>query len=93
MYWKLKIGSQVLDEADRLLTPTFTPELSYLFNVLPKERQTCLFTATLTSSIESIAEAPPRPGKQKPFIHRMTDTYARMHINPCLRFPALTCLI
>ena len=62
---------QVLDEADRLLTSTFTPELSYLFNVLPKERQTCLFTATLTDSIEKIASAPPRPGKQKPVIHRM----------------------
>lgn len=78
----LKIGSQVLDEADRLLTPTFTPELSYLFDILPKERQTCLFTATLTPLIESIAEAPPRPGKQKPFIHRMTDTYARIRFRP-----------
>ena len=66
---------QVLDEADRLLTPTFSPELSYLFDVLPKERQTCLFTATLTPSIEALAAAPPRPGKQKPFIHRMTETY------------------
>ena len=71
----LKIGAQVLDEADRLLNPTFAPELSYLFDVLPRERQTCLFTATLTPSIEAIAEAPPRAGKQKPFIHRMSDTY------------------
>jgi len=73
--WDLsRIKFLVLDEADRLLTPTFTPELSYLFNVLPGERQTCLFTATLTPSIESLAEAPPRPGKQKPFMHRMIDT-------------------
>ncbi|KAF9645350.1 DEAD-domain-containing protein [Thelephora ganbajun] len=73
--WDLsRIKFLVLDEADRLLTPTFTPELSYLFNVLPGERQTCLFTATLTPSIETIAEAPPRPGKRKLFMHRMTDT-------------------
>ena len=66
---------QVLDEADRLLAPSFAPELSYLFNVLPKERQTCLFTATMTESIESLIVAPPRPGKQRPFVHRMTARY------------------
>ncbi|KAJ3736438.1 P-loop containing nucleoside triphosphate hydrolase protein [Lentinula guzmanii] len=73
--WNLsRVKFLVLDEADRLLSASFVPELSYLFNVLPKERQTCLFTATLTSSIENIASAPPRPGKQKPFIHRMTES-------------------
>lgn len=65
---------EVLDEADRLLTPSFAPELSYLFGVLPKERQTCLFTATLTSSIDALADAPPKLGKQKPFIYRMPET-------------------
>lgn len=63
----------MLDEADRLLTPTFSPELSHLFNVLPRDRQTCLFTATLTPSIENLIESEPRPGKQKPFVHRMKD--------------------
>ncbi|KAE9410428.1 DEAD-domain-containing protein [Gymnopus androsaceus JB14] len=73
--WNLsRVKFLVLDEADRLLSSSFVPELSYLFNVLPKERQTCLFTATLTSSIENVANAPPRPGKQKPFIHRMSET-------------------
>ncbi|KAI0959640.1 hypothetical protein AcW1_004416 [Taiwanofungus camphoratus] len=73
--WDLsRIKFLVLDEADRLLTPTFAPELSYLFSILPKERQTCLFTATLTPAVETLAEAPPRPGKLKPFIHRMTET-------------------
>ncbi len=67
--------AQVLDEADRLLTATFAPELSYLFEVLPKERQTCLFTATLTPAVERVADATPRPGKQKPFVHRMTAAY------------------
>ncbi|THH05709.1 hypothetical protein EW145_g4601 [Phellinidium pouzarii] len=65
--WDLsRVKFLVLDEADRLLTPTFAPELAYLFNVLPKERQTCLFTATMTESIEALIESPPRPGKQKP---------------------------
>ncbi|KAF5388261.1 hypothetical protein D9615_000362 [Tricholomella constricta] len=65
--------SRVLDEADRLLTPTFAEELGHLFKVLPQNRQTCLFTATLTPSIEALAAAPPRSGKQKPFIHRMSE--------------------
>ncbi|KAF9075897.1 P-loop containing nucleoside triphosphate hydrolase protein [Rhodocollybia butyracea] len=73
--WNLsRVKFLVLDEADRLLSSSFVPELSYLFDVLPKERQTCLFTATLTPSIENVANAPPRPGKQKPFIRRMTET-------------------
>ncbi|OSC98963.1 DEAD-domain-containing protein [Trametes coccinea BRFM310] len=71
--WDLsRIKFLVLDEADRLLTPSFAPELSYLFGILPKERQTALFTATLTDAVERIADAPPKPGKQKPFVHRMT---------------------
>ncbi|KAI0326671.1 DEAD-domain-containing protein [Cubamyces sp. BRFM 1775] len=71
--WDLsRIKFLVLDEADRLLTPSFAPELAYLFHTLPKERQTCLFTATLTDAVERIADAPPKPGKQKPFVHRMT---------------------
>ncbi|KAF8192546.1 P-loop containing nucleoside triphosphate hydrolase protein [Pholiota molesta] len=59
--WDLsRVKFLVLDEADRLLTSTFSPELSHLFDVLPKERQT--------------SEASPRPGKQKPFVHRMKET-------------------
>ncbi|THG97141.1 hypothetical protein EW026_g4794 [Hermanssonia centrifuga] len=72
--WDLsRVKFLVLDEADRLLTSTFAPELAYLFEAIPKERQTCLFTATWTPSIEALADAPPKPGKQKPFVHRMVD--------------------
>ncbi|KAJ7068212.1 P-loop containing nucleoside triphosphate hydrolase protein [Mycena amicta] len=71
--WDLsRVKFLVLDEADRLLNPTFAQELAHIFGALPKDRQTCLFTATLTPSIEALAAAPPRPGKERPFIHRMT---------------------
>ncbi|TFK28793.1 DEAD-domain-containing protein [Coprinopsis marcescibilis] len=73
--WDLsRVKVLVLDEADRLLTSTFSPELSYLFSVLPKSRQTCLFTATMTLSIENLIDAPPRPGKLKPFVYRMKES-------------------
>lgn len=73
--WNLsRVKFLVLDEADRLLTSTFSPELKFLFETLPSDRQTCLFTATLTQSIESLVEAPPRPGKAKPFVHRTLAT-------------------
>ncbi|KIJ69994.1 hypothetical protein HYDPIDRAFT_104666 [Hydnomerulius pinastri MD-312] len=73
--WDLsRVKFLVLDEADRLLTQTFAPELAYLFNVLPNDRQTCLFTATLTPSVETLATAPPKAGKLKPFFHRTEST-------------------
>ncbi|KAF9462588.1 DEAD-domain-containing protein [Collybia nuda] len=72
--WDLsRVKFLVLDEADRLLTPTFSPELSHLFSALPKDRQTSLFTATLTPSIEALADVAPRPGKRKPYVHRMSE--------------------
>ena len=46
---------QVLDEADRLLDPTFAPDLETILGVLPKTRQTLLFSATMTSSLEKLA--------------------------------------
>jgi len=66
--------SQILDEADRLLAPSFADDLARIFGVLPKDRQTALFTATWTPSMDSIADAAPKPGKQKPFIHKIMST-------------------
>ena len=59
----------MLDEADRLLTPTFAPELSFLIDQLPTERQTLLFTATLTDPVMALQRREPTPGKIKPFMH------------------------
>lgn len=54
-----------------MLTPTFAPELSYLFSQIPSNRQTCLFTATVSDAIMELANKPPAPGKQKPFVYRV----------------------
>jgi ATP-dependent RNA helicase DDX49/DBP8 len=53
----------VLDEADRLLTPTFEEPLAEIISVLPASRQTLLFSATITSAIERLREAGSTDGK------------------------------
>ena len=47
---------QVLDEADRLLDPSFEEALEVIFDSLPKKRQTLLFSATLTDTISRLKE-------------------------------------
>ncbi|WVF71445.1 hypothetical protein IAT40_006249 [Kwoniella sp. CBS 6097] len=70
-----RVRTLVLDEADRLLTPTFAPDLAYLFSQIPPKRQTCLFTATVSEAIMELANKPPAPGKDKPFVYRVeSDT-------------------
>ncbi|CAI9088037.1 OLC1v1022266C1 [Oldenlandia corymbosa var. corymbosa] len=46
----------VLDEADRLLDVGFEEELRVVFQCLPKSRQTLLFSATMTSELETLLQ-------------------------------------
>ncbi|GAA5955499.1 hypothetical protein JCM3765_006796 [Sporobolomyces pararoseus] len=73
--WSLgKVKFLVLDEADRILTPTFAPELSFIIDQLPKERQTLLFTATLTDPVMALQNKPHTdPKKPKVFTHVSRD--------------------
>jgi ATP-dependent RNA helicase DDX55/SPB4 len=49
------LDTLVLDEADRLLDPGFTNVLTKVFERLPKQRRTGLFSATMTDA-EALAE-------------------------------------
>ena len=51
-----KIKFLVLDEADRLFEDSFALDLDDIFEKIPKERQTLLFTATLSEQIRTLKD-------------------------------------
>jgi len=47
----------VIDEADRMLSMDFEKEISDIISLIPSERQTLLFSATMTSKVEKLQKA------------------------------------
>ncbi|KAL9240706.1 hypothetical protein vseg_014894 [Gypsophila vaccaria] len=45
----------MIDEADRILEANFEEEMRQIIKILPKERQTALFSATQTKKVEDLA--------------------------------------
>ncbi|KAK0415305.1 hypothetical protein QR680_011882 [Steinernema hermaphroditum] len=62
-HWLQQIKVLVLDEADLMLDGQYGLQLKTIFGVLPKERQTLLFSATITSAINQLHQVSVR----KPF--------------------------
>ncbi|KAK7205259.1 P-loop containing nucleoside triphosphate hydrolase protein [Myxozyma melibiosi] len=72
-----RIKFLVLDEADRLLTPGFAPDLETCMGVTAKgrDRQTLLFTATITPSVLQLKDS----SKHNVFLHEV-ETNSKISI-------------
>lgn len=71
----------VLDEADTLLDMGFTDDLNFIISHLPKERQTFLFSATVSPAIKAIARKSLHPE------HRVIDCVPANESNVHLHIP------
>lgn len=49
-----KVGILVLDEADKILNPGFQEEMKNILALIPEQRQSMLFSATLNKKLEEI---------------------------------------
>jgi len=67
-----RIKYLVLDEADRLLDPSFSDDLQVIFDNVPSKRQTLLFSATLTDTLQELREL----SCNEPFYHEVKSDIA-----------------
>lgn len=65
----------VLDEADILLTETFSSDLATCISAMPpkEKRQTLLFTATITDQVRALQDAPVQEGKPPLFCYEVEN--------------------
>lgn len=74
------IYMQVLDEADRLIEDDFGEQLETIFKVLPKKRQTLLFSATMTKHLKDLQDV----AMNKPFFWQQKSEYVQLYLSVCL---------
>ena len=64
----------IIDEADRCLEVGFEDEMKQIVNILPKERQTLLFSATQTTKVEDLARVALNKAPLYINVHEHLDT-------------------
>jgi ATP-dependent RNA helicase DDX47/RRP3 len=57
VFMRVTDPSKVLDEADRLLDMDFGPSIDKILKLIPKERTTYLFSATMTTKVAKLQRA------------------------------------
>lgn len=75
----------VMDEADKLLDMDFEQEINQILAVIPRKRQTMLFSATMTSKVKKLQRASlhhPVRVRQPPFITMIVSLCHHMHGTP-----------
>ncbi|KAH9048402.1 DEAD-domain-containing protein [Lactarius hengduanensis] len=68
----------VMDEADKLLSPEFSPVMEQLLSYLPKTRQVMLFSATFPLIVKDFKE------RQK--VHCLNTLFSKLQINQSIIF-------
>lgn len=71
----------VMDEADRLLDMDFGPILEKILKFLPRERRTFLFSATMSSKVESLQRAVSTPTTPASIINTSEVTSAHYQMS------------
>jgi superfamily II DNA/RNA helicase len=68
----------VLDEADKLLDMDFEKEIDQILSVIPRERRTLLFSATMTSKVQKLQRASLRSPVKACLLHH--TCFAHGHV-------------